>query len=482
MKKIFIVSAFYLLLFLVSCGGEKAESKQGSLYETCYPNGTCNQGLICDTENNVCVKDPGNPINDSDKTDSGSNEKPDTGSDSDSGDSAPDNGDTTSDEAPNNDDTTPDNGNSQPDNDPSTPNDNPDNLPECSPTSTTPCIDSEALGADSEKAYLIWSGKSPERLRWIDAIDYCKNLKEGGYSDWQLPTMVALETLLRCTIQPYTGSCNSENSDGENSKFGDIAFFWSTTRGQGIDFYTGKIHDTKSETETFDVRCVRKERTSREVECTAIPENSEYNTVSNITQTWDWTALFWFPNNETTYNEKTSTTNCHFKCASSYYIWDGATCTTIPECSALSGTPCYDSTTHLTWSAISPIDMTWEGALSYCNTNLGWRLPNINELRTLILNCSGSVTGGNCAIKDPECLSLNCWSQDYCGSCSPDDIDIINSKLGDGQDIGLWSSSVCPDCGQKSPQGWYVSFYSGNIFYEDFFRISSMKFKVRCIK
>ena len=32
--------------------------KQGELYGECYPNETCNKGLICDVENNICIKDP----------------------------------------------------------------------------------------------------------------------------------------------------------------------------------------------------------------------------------------------------------------------------------------------------------------------------------------------------------------------------------------------------------------------------------------
>ena len=48
---------------------------QGELYGECYPNKTCNEGLKCDEENNICIKNPG---------DSG-----DSTSDGDSGDSQP---------------------------------------------------------------------------------------------------------------------------------------------------------------------------------------------------------------------------------------------------------------------------------------------------------------------------------------------------------------------------------------------------------
>ena len=70
--------------------------KQGELYGRCYPNKTCNEGLVCDEENDTCIKDPGS----SEKPDGDSG---DTDTDTDSGDSADDNdadtdsGDTTSD-------------------------------------------------------------------------------------------------------------------------------------------------------------------------------------------------------------------------------------------------------------------------------------------------------------------------------------------------------------------------------------------------
>ena len=46
--------------------------KQGELYGRCYPNKTCNEGLVCDEENDTCIKDPGNtgePDKDSDDID-----------------------------------------------------------------------------------------------------------------------------------------------------------------------------------------------------------------------------------------------------------------------------------------------------------------------------------------------------------------------------------------------------------------------------
>ena len=294
MKKLCFVLIVFSILVFVSCG-----------------NSSNKDNSTTDTDSGDTVTD-----NDGDSGDSGS-----TGNDpSDSGhenpDTAPDGGDT----APDDGDSVPDSGDTQPDDDdPDTANENPDNLPECSPTSTTPCIDSETVNYDSEKTNLIWSGKSPENMHWADAVDYCKKLNEGGYSDWQLPTITALKTLIR--------TCESDGySDGKCSKFGDIVFLWSSSstdvssESQGVFFYNGAIQ-SKNVDETFNLRCVRREgQETREVNCKGLPEqHAEWNTVSQITQTWDWNnSNFWTPPRTGNYSEEPSTEICRFKCEENY--------------------------------------------------------------------------------------------------------------------------------------------------------------------
>ena len=58
---------------------------------------------------------------------------------------------------------------------------------------------------------------------------------------------------------------------------------------------------------------------------------------------------------------------------------------TIPEVEF----PYTDPETGLTWSDISPDDMDWEEMSGYCGTTLGntWRLPTVEELKTLVRNC-----------------------------------------------------------------------------------------------
>ena len=62
MRRILEIGAiFTMLVFMFGCGDGNGSSdsgkKQGELYGSCYPNKTCNEGLTCDEENDVCLPD-----------------------------------------------------------------------------------------------------------------------------------------------------------------------------------------------------------------------------------------------------------------------------------------------------------------------------------------------------------------------------------------------------------------------------------------
>ena len=131
------------------------------------------------------------------------------------------------------------------------------------------------------------------------------------------------------------------------------------------------------------------------------------------------------------------------------------------------------------WSSLSSSEMNWSEAVAYCDGlnecgHSDWKLPNINELRTLIQNCSGSQTGGACAVSDPDHLASSDWSDDcYCDIC---DIGGYYSKLGDDDNVELWSSSVLSDF---SSLGWLVMFGTGLVVYND---IDNTDGSVRCVR
>ena len=340
MKKILVVFVFFAaLIFVVSCGGG---SKTGDK-----------------TDSGEVVNDEDGDTADSGSTDNPDSDNPDTAPDNpdsddtntnpDAGDSAPDNGDTT----PDGGDSQPDDGDTEPDNDyPQTPCDpNPclsdanstgvctiknnsyvcgcidgyifdgtlciKSLPECSPSSDTPCLDS-VTG-------LIWSAKSGNKMPWNDALNYCQNLTEGDFNNWRLPSIAVLKTL----VQNCSSAKCSDDYTGIYSKFGDTVYLWSSSEGEdstALSIYFSDAGTSSVSTDTnVNVRCVRREAESRESNCTGLIENSVWNTATQITQTWDWETAAWTPSPEGSYNTYGSSSECRFKCDSNSFR-EGSKC------------------------------------------------------------------------------------------------------------------------------------------------------------
>lgn len=114
------------------------------------------------------------------------------------------------------------------------------------------------------------------------------------------------------------------------------------------------------------------------------------------------------------------------------------------------------------WSKKSTEPLTWEEAFTYCEnlTELGyndWRLPTVDELRTLIQNCPNHESDGPCNMTD-ECLTNpNGCDYENCFCCGLAK-DGFYDKLGDNSP--LWSSLIC----KPNPiLSWIVTFDFGCI-------------------
>lgn len=125
----------------------------------------------------------------------------------------------------------------------------------------------------------------------------------------------------------------------------------------------------------------------------------------------------------------------------------------------------------LQWSPLLEYEKTWQKAMDYCEARDA-RLPTIDELRKLIINCSGSTYGGACQVSDPDRLSTGYSSYDDC-CCSGNAASY--SALGDGKDIALWSSSSRAD---DASGAWHVDFNYGYVDDVD----KSNNFHVRCVR
>ena len=146
---------------------------------------------------------------------------------------------------------------------------------------------------------------------------------------------------------------------------------------------------------------------------------------------------------------------------------------------------------NLIWSDRSPNEMNWSSAKQYCeDLNEGgfddWRLPNIDELRTLLI---ADRVSSRCKVSERNnCLSLkDCWFCSTCtqtgtensgGGCSDWGTAYTDgrySRLGDGK-VWLWSSST--RSGSTTDGAWGVNFGHGGVYGD----LKSYNSYVRCVR
>jgi len=110
--------------------------------------------------------------------------------------------------------------------------------------------------------------------------------------------------------------------------------------------------------------------------------------------------------------------------------------------------------------------VNWDNAVQHCQnltlaTYSDWRLPTISELRSIIIGCDATHTGGSCGIKD-GCLSQACGGAS-CSGC----MDGGGSANGcywplplRGNCAWYWSSSEVTDF---TDNAWFAGFWDGSI-------------------
>ncbi|MGI6395190.1 MAG: DUF1566 domain-containing protein [bacterium] len=137
-------------------------------------------------------------------------------------------------------------------------------------------------GGKCKKSQISWSSKAPDTVSWEDAGKYCENLEEKGHTDWRLPTISELKTLIQsCPATDIESGCKVSDScltdgcrksscsgcdkteDGFYSKLKDSGWLWSASENPdysnvawAVNFDYGSIAALQKQDE-YSVRCVR---------------------------------------------------------------------------------------------------------------------------------------------------------------------------------------------------------------------------------
>jgi len=139
--------------------------------------------------------------------------------------------------------------------------------------------------------------------------------------------------------------------------------------------------------------------------------------------------------------------------------------------------------------------LCWHAAINYCDQLSfdgydDWRLPNLNEERTLVRNCPTIEAGGDCPIEDGSDFDDWMASGEICLECyteiSPETICFWPQELQGtcnridehGSPVEWWSSSPVVDEAMSAEYAWYVWFGMGVVGYNH----SNSYGDVRCVR
>jgi len=95
------------------------------------------------------------------------------------------------------------------------------------------------------------------KMKWTEAIEYCENLTLGTHSDWRLPNLKELTSIVDDSrVSPSIDTSIFENTTTSGTYWSSTTYAIKNEYALGTNFLNGK-HIHKSKTISYYVRCVR---------------------------------------------------------------------------------------------------------------------------------------------------------------------------------------------------------------------------------
>ena len=86
---------------------------------------------------------------------------------------------------------------------------------------------------------LMWQQIGPGTMIWDAAISYCENLDLAGYTDWRLPNVNELQSILNYEV--YGPSIDAELVSASSAYWTSTVYSYDTEYAWAVDFNNGQI-------------------------------------------------------------------------------------------------------------------------------------------------------------------------------------------------------------------------------------------------
>jgi len=110
------------------------------------------------------------------------------------------------------------------------------------------------------KTKLEWQNQAINKIKqvnWLDAIDYCENLDLDGKSDWRLPDITELTSLVDYSVSEPAIVSTLQDRTTNAIYWSSTTYFKSTDKAYFVTFEHGFSSYELKSVDYFSVRCVR---------------------------------------------------------------------------------------------------------------------------------------------------------------------------------------------------------------------------------